>query len=64
MDCPDKTIAAAGDEEGNANVLSANRQIIMPALDLMVARIEETLLLLAKAIVMLVGGRGRGSQKW
>ena len=57
---PDQPVAAAGNEEWNADILSTDGGVIMPAIDSMVAQVESTLLLLAESIVVLAGRRIEG----
>lgn len=52
---PDQAVIPAGHHEGNANSLSSERVVIMPAVDATVAEIEKTLLMLAHAVVVLTG---------
>ena len=58
---PDEAVAAAGNHERNADILSANREVIVPALNAMTAQVEKPLLLLAEAVIMLALRRVKGS---
>ena len=49
-----RSVAAAGDHEWNTNILSADRRIIMPAVNAMIPQVKEALLLLTKSVVVLV----------
>ena len=53
---PDEAVAAVRDHEGDADVFAADVRVVVPAVDTVIAEIEEALLLLAEAVVVLAFG--------
>ncbi len=58
---PHQAVALVSDQKRHAGAGSGGRKIVVPAANRMAAMIEETLVVLAQAVVVLVVGRNEGS---